>query len=466
MGQLVVIFTFFCAWRLCRRDTAMRDGISPALWIPTIWVGLLASRPLSSWVGGGEGGDSLDGNATDRLFYLIMMGASFYVLSKRRVNWSIILSRNWAIFLFYGYLLVSVLWAEFPFVSFKRWFKELGNIIVALVVLTEVNPSQAIRAVFARCAYLLIPMSYVFIRWLSDLGRRYSPHTGELEVTGVTTQKNNLGALVLVCGLILLWDLLEFFKEDKETRRKHRFDILVRCGLLTVGGYLLYLSDSKTTIVCLVVSVLLLLATLIPPFKTRPAAIGVVSLVGLLGLGLLEWLFGIKQAAVEGLGRDMTFTGRTDVWRELLNLNTDPTFGTGYLSFWSDQSYRVKVPEWVASSAHNGYLEIYIDGGWIGVFFLALMLVVVGIQVFKRLATGGTFAVVCFAIFLAVLIDNFSESYFARMTPVGFLFFLGAIHYRRLSETRRVTNFNERKLRAAPSPLRRMGGPAYSENEG
>ena len=458
MGQLVVIFTWFFAWKLCRRDTAMRDGISPALWIPTIWVGLLASRPLSAWVGGGEGGDSLDGNATDRLFYLLMMGVSFYVLSKRRVNWSVVLSRNWAIFLFYGYLLVSVLWAEFPFVSFKRWFKEFGNIVVALVVLTEVNPAQAVRAVFARCAYLLLPMSYVFVRWFSELGRRYSPHTGEMEVTGVTTQKNNLGALVLVCGLILLWDTLELLM--KEDRKKYRFDILVRCGLLSVGGYLLYLSDSKTTIVCLAVSILLLLASRIPFFQSRPAAIGVASLVTAVMLGLAEWLFGIKQAAVEGLGRDMSFTGRTDVWRELLNLKTDPIFGTGYLSFWSDQSYRMQLPEWVASSAHNGYLEIYIDGGWIAVFFLALMLFVVGVQAFKRLATGGTFGVVCFAIFLSVLIDNFSESYIARMTPVGFLFFLGAIHYRRAGETRRVKDFNERERPATASPLRPMGGAA------
>ena len=89
---------------------------------------------------------------------------------------------------------------------------------------------------------------------------------------------------------------------------------------------------------------------------------------------VLDETVGIKQNVVAGLGRDMTFTGRTDVWRELLSLHTDPVLGVGFMSFWDDKSLQSQLPEWVAHSAHNGYLEEYLVGGWVGIFFLVVML--------------------------------------------------------------------------------------------
>jgi len=323
-----------------------------------------------------------------------------------------------------------VAWAEFPLVSLKRWFKEFGNIIVLMVILTEVNPGEAIRAVFVRNAYVLIPLSFIFIRWFPDIGRRYSMHSGEMEAIGVTNQKNDLGAIIFVCGLMCLWDLLERVRKNGWLGNIHS-KLLI--PLIALGAYLLHLCDSKTSIVCLVLSATVLALSYLPVFRARPAALGLLTVVGLASAGLADWLFGIREAAVEQLGRDMTFTGRTDVWRELLSLNTDPIIGTGFCSFWSNKSYLSQLPEWVAHSAHNGYLEIYIDVGWVGIFFLSLMLVATGFSLVRRLFTGGRYALVSLMVFLAALIDNFSESYFGRMSVVGFLFLLTAVDYTHLS---------------------------------
>jgi hypothetical protein len=153
--------------------------------------------------------DTLDGSPLDRLFYLGMIVSALFVLSRRGVDWGDLFSKNWAIVFFYSFLLLSVVWANSPFSSLKRWTKEIGNIFIALVILTEVNPLQACRVVFVRCAYVLIPLSIIFIRYFPSLGRRYGVHGGALESIGVTTQKNSLGAMVLVCGLVFLWDWLE-----------------------------------------------------------------------------------------------------------------------------------------------------------------------------------------------------------------------------------------------------------------
>ena len=172
--RIVLLVSLFLFWKLIQKDIAARPGLSSAIWIPTFWVAIQLSRPLSMWLnfGGGEGG-SLEGSPLDRLFYFGMIFAALVVLSRRGVAWNKIFSQNWPIFLFYSYFLISIIWAPNSFVSFKRWFKEVGNVWIALVILTEENPKEAFRAVFVRCAYVLIPLSIVFLRYFPDLGRRY-----------------------------------------------------------------------------------------------------------------------------------------------------------------------------------------------------------------------------------------------------------------------------------------------------
>ena len=136
---------------------------------------------------------------------------------------------------------------------------------------------------------------------------------------------------------------------------------------------------------------------------------------------------GLSERILSLLGRDMTFTGRTDVWREILALNTNPLIGTGFCSFWSNSYYQNQLPAWIAHSAHNGYMEIYIDGGWIGVTVLAVMLVATWVRISRHLKTGERYAVMRLAAFLAIVIGSFAESHFGRLGPLWFLFILTAI---------------------------------------
>jgi O-antigen ligase len=425
MSHLILFACLVLVAWLIRRDGARRPGVSGAIWIPTLWVGILASRPVSAWLGSG-GGDTLEGSPVDRLFFFGLMFASLVVLARRHTPWATLLARNWPILLFYLFLLVTVLWANSPLSSLKRWTKECGNILIVLVILSEANPLQAIRAVFVRCAYALIPLSIVLIRYFPDLGRRYSQHSGQLELTGVTTQKNSLGAMILVCGLIFVWDWLESSRPGAAVRsRAEKFAVLA-IGL--AGAWLIYQSDSKTSLACLVLGCGLIAAVRLPLLRRRIGAMGTYVLLAIVAGLILEWAFGMSATVVSNLGRDMTFTGRTDVWRELLALKTDPIFGTGFMSLWDDPQHRARLPQWVAGSAHNGYLEIYLAGGAIGVAFLVLMLLQTGRRLNQALrADGSDFAVVRFAIFVAMLIANFAESNFACMTPLGVLFLIAAI---------------------------------------
>ena len=442
MGRLIATaFWIFAVW-LIRRDTRKRDGISTALWIPTLWAFISLSRPVTLWLGFGGGTDTLEGSPLDRAFYFGIIISSLVVLARRQLDWGKAFAANWPVFLFYAYFLLSVTWSEASIPAFKRWFKDLGNVFVAMVILTERNPMQAIRAVFVRCAYILLPLSVIYIRFIPELGRRYS-RAGGLEPIGATMQKNSLGILVLVCGLVLIWEWLEQTRRGKASR--NRAEKYLPLILFSTGAYLLYVCDSKTSIVCLAIGAAVLWSIKVPFLRSRVRLIGPILLVSALGFYLADAAFGIKEAVVTGLGRDMTFTGRTDVWRELLALKTDPVLGIGFCTIWSSEFYLNQLPPWVGVSAHNGYLEMYLDGGMVGVFFVVVMLLAVGWRIYRDLEFGGTFSLFRFAIFLAIVIGDFSESHFGRMSSLWFTFLLIS-----LQGVRVPGQISARRARAVP----------------
>ena len=61
-------------------------------------------------------------------------------------------------------MLVSILWSDFPLVSFKRWVKTAGTVTMALVLLTDPASLEALEAIFRRTVYILIPFSVILVK--------------------------------------------------------------------------------------------------------------------------------------------------------------------------------------------------------------------------------------------------------------------------------------------------------------
>src|SRR6266480_25529 len=194
-------------WWLWRRDVQARPKFSRTFWIPVFWMLILGSRPLSWWLGvTGSGSINLEGNWFDRLLYLILIFVAIYILCKRQISWGALIWQNKPLLLFYLFLLLTVLWAPYPFVAFKRWFKDIGAMFIILLLLTETDPLEATKAMFARCAYIWFPLSEIFARFFPGIGREYS-HGGAPMYSGVTPHKNTLGAIIYVAGLFLVAEL-------------------------------------------------------------------------------------------------------------------------------------------------------------------------------------------------------------------------------------------------------------------
>ncbi len=122
---------------------------SGALWIPVMWLLINGSRPISQWLQLGAPITSADqymeGSPVDAAGFAILLAAGILVSARRwRQVWELMRS-NAPVLLFFGYCAVSILWSDYPDISLKRWVKGLGDLVMVIIVLTDIDPSAAMR---------------------------------------------------------------------------------------------------------------------------------------------------------------------------------------------------------------------------------------------------------------------------------------------------------------------------------
>jgi len=182
---------------------------------------------------------------------------------------------------------------------------------------------------------------------------------------GIFTQRNSLGMMMaLSIVVLLLWSRLE--PEEK-------WSAYPWAGL---SLFLLVLSGSLTGLLSLFG--VLIVAWLLRYMRRNPARARriLVASVGVTAIALYFVAYHFATVAAF-FDRDVTLTGRTTIWGASLILGMDhPWIGHGFNAFWlgdEGPSGEIrKLAGWDVPSAHNGYLEIWLDLGICGLaaFFL------------------------------------------------------------------------------------------------
>ena len=197
---LCILFVLF----LLYLDHKQFPNASLALWVPTIWFLIASSKSLGIWFGIGSGNTD-EGSPIDRYIVLLLFLLSFIIIKKRNMSIFEFINDNYTIFIILGFTLISLSWSEIPYVSLKRWFRDVIVTFMAMVIASESDPRRALQCIFRRTIYILIPFSYMLIHYYGDLGRLYNSITGELQWIGVCTQKNGLAYLCSISLFYFLW---------------------------------------------------------------------------------------------------------------------------------------------------------------------------------------------------------------------------------------------------------------------
>src|SRR6185437_89184 len=84
----------------------------------------------------------------------------------------------------------------------------------------------------------------------------------------------------------------------------------------------------------------------------------------------LEFTVHISDKLLGAIGRDATLTNRTEIWKVIAKHPVDWLFGKGYLMYWDSMGvFEMQGNLVELKTAHNGYLDIYLDGGMLGILF-------------------------------------------------------------------------------------------------
>jgi len=408
------------------RDHKVRT--SWALWIPTIWLLINGSRAVSEWFDPVHTGDaeSLEGSPVDAAVFGILLLAALGVLVWRRRRTARFLRANAPLLLFFAYCAISILWSDYSFVAFKRWTKAIGDPAVVLVVLTDLNPTAALQRVLSRMAFILLPLSVLFIKYYPTIGRSYDQWSWQPIYGGVTMFKNLLGMTCLVAGLGSLWSFMVAWRERKgRDRLRHMGPHAI---IIAMAIYLFLTADSMTSFACFVLAGSLIVLASLRRISRKPTTVHLL-VAAVIALALCA-VFLPEANLVQSLGRDPTLTGRTRIWAAVISVVRNPMLGAGFESFWTgDRLHKiwVLINEPGIQEAHDGYLEVYLNLGWIGVALLAV-LIVSGyrnvITLFRRDRKAGTIRL---AFFVAGLVFSITEAGFRMMSPVWIVFLLSTM---------------------------------------
>lgn len=421
---LVVAFVVYAY----RSDRKRGYGSTKDLFWPSLWYMVVASRMVGVWLNiwgvplPGGGGDAEDGSTIDRYFFALLTVIGFGILTRNKFDWSGALKANPWLTALLGFMALSIVWSQYPFVSFKRYIKVIGSIVMALVVLTNERPMDAFLTVLRRCLYVHLPMSILCVKYFREIGVAYDWSGSGQMWQGISTSKNTLGQVAMLGTLYFLGEVRRQWSQLR-WRNLHLLYLLMSIHLLKGGGE--SVSMTSVSVAALAVGIFLHLQSL----RSRPAAVrSFVRLVSLAIAGLValiithslltfdvDSLFG---TIITKFGRDITLTDRTYIWDDVYKAASgNPLLGVGFGGFWIGREANIPWNEsmtWTLGQAHDGYIDTYLQVGLIGVGLLLMVLITTLPRLVATLASDYDFACFRITMLLTIIFVNITETTFLR----------------------------------------------------
>lgn len=308
-----------------------------------------------------------------------------------RQSWRAILRSPWLVLLSL-LAIVSAVWSIDPELSFRRGIAVLATTLMGVYLAARFDWNTALR-LLASVWFVLMLASFVAGIVAPGFGVMGEIHPGAW--MGGWSEKNALGGHAARASFLfafMVW-------RDTDHRRAWTIGLIFALSLVL-------LSRSATALLGVMLGIAII-ASAWWMLKGRRHALAL-AWAGVTAIGLVMIIYAMAPGILLGLiGKDETLTGRTDIWVELAAaIEQKPALGYGYLAFWGLDSepryWLAKSVAWNAPSGHNGWLDLAISLGLVGV---ALFFIDVAGTLWRsaRLATrspAGVFAIGFVAQFL------------------------------------------------------------------
>lgn len=392
----------------------------PALWERVASIGLLIM--LSGAILGPVFAPSSGGGADSSLLRLMWLPAYVAILGLMASRYEA-MARLW--FPLFLLLLLALLayasryWSLAPDITIRRVIALVMSTFFA-VYLAAAWPGRRLPVLLTQTALILAVLSLIFVVALPSIGIHQDVNAGLWR--GVWYEKNTMG-WVMVAGAVSAAAVLA-------SPGPHRALAMVAfpfCVLMILG------TQSKTALLCLmaacgIIGGLWVLRKVGPALAVAGVWTGVVAVAA--GVGIL---ISAPEFILEALGKDPSLTGRTEIWEAIGRFSEQrPLTGYGYAAFWglhSDPANYIRVQnQWDVPSAHQGWLEVLIQLGWIGVWSVGAVVVIGVMGSFLRLPVAGRQEGFWAAGYLAAfLLLSLSESVLLRHQDLPWVLFMAVL---------------------------------------
>ena len=375
---------------------------------------LIAGKGLDGWFD--VRSESIEsGSSLERVVYSSFLFLGLIILIKRRFNWYSAIKANIWLLVLVGYMFVSIAWSDVPIISLKRGIKELVAVVMALRILSEVDLRKTLQSILRRSTYVLIPFSLLLVNYFPDYGVFGNPESATASWIGVTSHKNALGRLCSISVLFLVWTLVRRWQGHAEPSPRHQMyiDMLIMgIALFLMKGPGIVKATSATAIMTLAVGLTTFFGLLM--MKKFKRSIGLNALRGnhhYLHCFRTASVF-IGGLAVGGsvtavLGREESLTGRSEMWAQFLpHAMMEPIIGHGIGGFWTDAIVR----RYHYYTAHNGYLDILLNYGFVGLLIFSFFLLSSCQKAHRELSYDYHWGSLWICFLLMALILNIGES--------------------------------------------------------
>lgn len=321
--------------------------------------------------------------------------------------------RNWLPALFVLLALLSTMWSIAPLETLFRSLELLFAALVASYFGMRLVPEQLMGALFWFGALLSI-LSIALVFGAPPTGTmNWAPFHGAWR--GLYWHRNHLANVAAFLSIIYLCRMvLAFQKRDSSG--------IVDALLYLLSLVILYFARSATGyIVFLVLHAAGIVAWVWLQVESRLQKWHYILILAggafaaILVLYNLDFVFGL-------FGRDTTMTGRVGLWSQLVNIgSTRPWLGHGFGAVWTLDSFRDEIQRlagWPSQPliADNGWLDIYLHLGVVGLVLFSGLLILVTVRSlqygvrWKTLTAFFPLLMMVYAFFANITFSLFAET--------------------------------------------------------
>jgi exopolysaccharide production protein ExoQ len=327
------------------------------------------------------------------------------VLKAARVNWPLIALALLS--------LLSILWSIQPSLTLRRSTSLFVSTLLGIYLGERFSTTQLAR-LMTQAMGAMIACVLIFYLVAPSYIIDYSSYSGAWR--GLSIKKNSFGLYMSLAVLLFLLVRLRHFAWS-------------RYLLVAVSVILLLLSRSATSLVLCAMVVALIPLWRLTCFGGKQRLL-VYTFIPAVVLLVIYVLSSHSDELFRIVGRDPTFTGRTNLWELVMAaISKQPLLGYGFGAFWSGMRGEALniylASKWTPVEAHNGYLELCLSIGVLGLPVLVYL-----IMRSLRMAASyvrtheGLVALWPISYLTLFLIHNFFESHLLETRSLEFLIFV------------------------------------------